>query len=111
VDLQVQDPRSTGRLDGYYAPEGFSFFTANVTLRNVGTEPVKVDLGAFEIRDADGTPYLANPELSQGIAEGGLASQASLQATLSFLVSDASPLSSLVLNLPEGPVQLTLSRR
>jgi hypothetical protein len=111
LELTIDNPRSTGHLQGYYAPEGFTFFTGKLSVRNLGAQPVMLDLGAFELRDAEGTPYLANPELSEFFQEGPLASGGVFRTTLSFLVSTAVPLQALVLSTPDASVSLPLHRR
>lgn len=110
LELQLQQPRSTAALDGFRAPEGFSFFTAKLGLHNKGAATAALDLGALEIRDADGAVYLANPELSGSMpAQLPAGQRAELQ--VSFLVADASPLSALALREGDGAVLLPLTRR
>lgn len=110
MELQLLQPRSTSALDGFRAPEGFAFFTAKLGLHNKGAQSAALDLGALEIRDADGAVYLANPELS-GKLPPQLPAGEKAEASVSFLVSDQSPLAAFALRLGDGSVLIPLSRR
>lgn len=109
-DLEMLQPRSTQALQGFRAPQGFSFFTARLRVRNRSAQPQALDLGAFEVRDSGGAVYLANPELS-GPLPGQMGPGQQAEAGISFLVSDASPLSALALRDEGAAVLVPLARR
>ncbi len=110
LELQALEPRSTYALNGFTAPEGFSFFTARLQLRSKAAQAVGLDLADLELRDSDGTVYLANPELS-GPLPGELPAGQQAEAVVSFLVSEQSPLSALALRSEGAPILLPLARR
>lgn len=110
-DLQLSQPRSTQALGGFRSPEGFSFFTAKLTVRNRSAKPAPLDLGALELRDSEGTVYLANPELS-GTLPVELVPGGEASTELCFLASDQGELNALALRSESGaPVLLPLARR
>jgi hypothetical protein len=111
-DLSLIEPRSTYAIDGYRAPEGFAFFTATLVLRAKGNGVVP-DLGALEVRDSEGTAYLANPELSSALPTNMAAGQEA-KGTVAVLISEQAPLASFVIfvmNTGDAPVLLPLAQR
>lgn len=108
-DLQLTDVKATHAVDGFRAPEGFVFFTATMQLRAKGSA-VAPDLGSIEVRDAEGTAYLPNPELSGALPTNFAAGQQS-SSGLAVLVSEQAPLSALVLNTGDSPLTLPLAAR
>lgn len=109
-DLQLSAPRSTQLMGGFRAPEGFSFFTGKLKIRNRSDKNAPLDLGALELRDQENTVYLANPELS-GTLPVELVPGAEAEAELCFLASDQGTLSALALAGDGAPVLLPLARR
>ena len=107
LDIQLSNPRKTASVDGFRAPKGFQFFTAKVRVSNQGSQPVVLKVDDLEIHDADGLHYLANPELVVGEwPSPSLAAGAEVQAEMSFLVPESSPLKEMAVQ--EAPGQQAL---
>jgi hypothetical protein len=107
LDVQVSQPRKTSSVDGYRAPKGFQFFTATLTFKDRGREPVALQVDDLEVHDVDGLRYLANPELVVGAwPQPSLAAGAEAKVEMSFLVPESSPLKELAVQ--EAPGQMAL---
>lgn len=107
LDIQLSAPRKTASVDGYRAPKGFQFFTAKFHVTNQGTQPAALKVDDFEVHDSEGVRYLANPELIVGAwPSPSLGAGAELQAEMSFLVPEQSPLKELAVQ--EAPGQTAL---
>src|SRR5262249_7631956 len=103
LDLQLSNPRKTSAVDGYRAPKDFQFFSAKLSMKNQGAQPVALRLDDLEVHDADGVRYLANPELLVGAwPEPTLGAGAEAQLELSFLVPESSPLTELAVQEAPG---------
>jgi hypothetical protein len=111
VDLQVLDARSTATLDGFYAPEGFLFFTGKLQVLNKADAPVQVGLTDVAVKDLEGSAYLPNAELSGGLPTAALNKGQGVEARIAILYSTQSPLQALALTLPQGEVVLPLARQ
>lgn len=107
LDIQLSAPRKTSSVDGFRAPKGFQFFTAKFRVSNQGSQPAVLKVDDFEIHDSEGVRYLANPELVIGTWPApSLGAGAEMQAELSFLVPEQSPLKELAVQ--EAPGQTAL---
>ena len=113
LDIQLGKPRKTASVDGFRAPKGFQFFTTSVHISNQGAQPVVLRVDDLEVHDTEGLRYLPNPELVVGAWPApSLAPAAELQADLSFLVPESSPLKELtVLEAPGQWAQVPLQAR
>lgn len=111
LDLKLSSPRTTGFLDGYRAPEGYRFFAAQLEIANQGQTALAFDSDAFDVRDAEGVPYLSNPELDAGLPTEALSPGNSVKLTLSFLVPDDAALKSLAVLSPAGMTLLPLAKK
>jgi hypothetical protein len=98
AELRLDSPRLTSQMDGYRAPKGFQFFTAHVTLRNLGDAEINVEVDGFEVHDFEGVRYLPLAELMMGgFPSEGLEHDKEAGFDISFLVPDASPLKEMAL--------------
>jgi hypothetical protein len=107
LDIQLSQPRKTSSVDGFRAPKGFQFFTAKFHISNEGANAAALKVDDLEVHDSDGLRYLANPELVVGRwPDPSLAPAAVLDAEMSFLVPETSPLKEIAVQ--EAPGQMAV---
>ena len=111
AELRLLDARSTDALAGFSAPKGNLFFVAHVLITNKGGAALSVDSGAFDLRDADGNSYMANPEADASQVPPPVQSGAKSEMTVSFPVPDDVELRSLALVLPSETDLIPLSKK
>lgn len=99
ADLHLLDARSTALLNGTPAPQGNRYFAARVQVTNKGGAVLNVDSGAFDLRDADGNSYMADPAADASQVPAPLKPGASGEIRVSFPVPDDVVLRSLALVL------------
>lgn len=100
ADLRVLRARSTLSYGGQDAPKGNRYFVADLMVTNKAAAPLSVDSGSYDLRDADGNSYMANPESDPSQVPAPVKNGVSAPMSVNFLVPDDVNLKSLALVLP-----------
>jgi hypothetical protein len=100
ADLRVVRARCTSDYAGQAAPKGNRYFVADLLVTNKASAPLSVDSSSYDLRDADGNSYMANPESDPSQVPPPVKNGASAPMSVNFLVPDDVNLKSLALVLP-----------
>jgi hypothetical protein len=111
ANLQLLSARTTAVWGGAPAPKGNRYFTAHVLVTNKSAAALSVDSGAFDLRDADGDSYMANPEADPSRVPPPVKAGADGEMNVSFLVPDDADLKSLALVLASESDLIPLSKK